>query len=78
MEDHNDQNTVSLNDNVNKVQEDLEDNIEEQQLQAENDLKGTLKKVESVVEMTMSGIDLQTVRESWKEGLTVTRDLDFE
>ena len=47
-------------------------------LELESQLRSMLKRVEGVVDMTFSAIDEQTLRNAWREGLGVEKDLTFE
>lgn len=47
-------------------------------LDMESDLRSSLKKVEKMIDMTFGSIDEATLRNSWREGLAVEKDLQFE
>ena len=47
-------------------------------LELEDGLRAQLKKIEEIVETTYSAIDEQGLRNAWREGLGVDKDIDFE
>lgn len=56
----------------------MQDNVEEEELKLESELKGTLTKIEDTVGLTLAGIDNHSIQMGWRQARTVKRDLDFE
>lgn len=63
---------------LDSTMEDLKINIDNDELKLKNELKGTLDKVDKVVEMTFSAIDSHSIKTAWREGKSTDRDLEFE
>lgn len=58
--------------------EDLNIAVQNKTLEMETDIRAALKKVEKIIDMTFDSIDEATLRNSWREGLAVEKDLQFE
>lgn len=52
--------------------------VQNKTLEMETDLRAALKKVEKIIDMTFDSVDEATLRNAWREGLAVEKDLQFE
>lgn len=67
--------------NNNPASESLEElgvAVQNKRLEMETDMRAALKKVEKIIDMTFDSIDEATLRNAWREGLAVEKDLQFE
>lgn len=63
---------------LKKTLEKLTENVEEDEVNVAEELKNLLGKIKSMVGLSFMSISDQNVSKSWREGLAVERDLDFE
>lgn len=66
------------NNPASDVLDELDIAIQNKTLDVESDIRASLKKVESIIDSTFSSIDEMTLRNSWREGLAIDKDLKFE
>ena len=63
---------------LDSTMDDLKINIDNDELKLQTELKGTLDKIDKVVDMTFSAIDSHSIKTAWREGKSINRDLNFE
>lgn len=59
---------------VSKIVKQLDSRI----FKVQTELKAKLRKIQETVDMSFSAIDEESVRNSWREGLSMQRDVDFD
>lgn len=66
------------NNPATELLKDLHISIQNKTLDIELEIRSSIKKVQAMVASTFSAIDEMTLRNSWREGLAVQKDLQFE
>lgn len=76
---HNPREEVERHNNpASEALDDLDISVQNKTMEMESDIRAALKKVEKIIDLTFDSIDEQTLRNSWREGLAVEKDLQFE
>lgn len=70
VEDHNNP--------ASEIIQEISDAANNKTFEIETEIRSSLKRAEKIIDMTFGSIDEMTLRNSWREGLAVDKDLQFE